>query len=81
VVSEKEAYPCGRSYEIRVETTYQVGDTVTVGPAFMMGGNYRHDGYEGQYRVVEVYPSDYELESPKGKKVFMRASRLTLVRR
>ena len=53
-MNQSQAYPDGRTYEQREVTTYKVGDRVTVGPAYRMGGTYELDGSEGRYSIVKV---------------------------
>lgn len=38
-----------------------VGELVTVGPAYRMGGAFVPDGFEGEYTVVGVAGHDYKL--------------------
>lgn len=79
-MNEKEAYG-NRDYSERVWTSYNVGDKVTVGPAYRGNGNYQSDGFSGPFTVVKVLDTqDYKVcrgDAVAPYDLIINASRLT----
>jgi hypothetical protein len=84
-MTNQEAYG-NRSYEQRLGTLYQVGDFVSVGPAYQMVGTYAIDGFEGQYEITARHEfgngmNDYEAVGFNNSRILtsVSASRFTLL--
>lgn len=58
-MNAEQAYPHCPSYTVRALATFEPGELVTVGPAYEMGGTYRHDGCGAgrTFRVIRELPA------------------------
>ncbi len=59
LLTEIEAYPCGRTYEQRLAGDYNTGDRVTVGAHYQVGNRYAPDCHAGTWYVV-AYEGNHE---------------------
>ena len=83
-----QAYPDMPAYEDRQKRSFEVGQTVDVGPAYRMGGSYENDGVEGTYyRITKIDGEDHLLSpapvdpkfAPAGG-VWINVTRLTPIK-
>ena len=67
MMTEIEAYPCGRDYETRSGAEYSVGERVVVGPAYRGGNNYAPDNCSGEFYITrDLSDGDYEISRNLG---------------